>query len=135
LLLAPMVRGRRCESALPLLHAGVLLVDDVQLAAATHDLAIQRPPLDARFDLHGPAFRALAGGPAGSSSSRKRAAAPRLVPVDDATLAQIIRAQLDGNLIAGQNPDEKLTHLAGHVGQDLVAVLQAYLEHGVREGV
>src|SRR5262245_47599952 len=58
---------------------------------------------------------------------------PLLVPIDDATAAQVVRRKLHGDLVPGKDLDEMHPHLARDVGQDLVTVLQLHAEHRVRK--
>src|SRR5215831_4163247 len=48
-----------------------------------------------------------------------------LVPKRDASLAKIVRGELDAHLVAGQDPDAMLAHLAGHISDDAVTVLES----------
>src|SRR6476659_6789373 len=52
-------------------------------------------------------------------------------PIDDATPGEVVGGKLDEHLVAGQDADEVLPHLAGDVGEDLMLVLELDLEHGV----
>src|SRR5947207_3884265 len=54
-------------------------------------------------------------------------------PVRDSTPGEVVGTQLDADGVARQDADEVLSQLAGDVGQYLVPVLQAHLEHRVRE--
>src|SRR4051812_20192033 len=42
----------------------------------------------------------------------------------DAALAQVIRRQLEGDIVAGKDADVMFAHLAARVGDELVAVVQ-----------
>lgn len=53
----------------------------------------------------------------------------------DATFGHVVRAQLNGDSIAGQDPDIKLPHLAADVSQNRLAIFQLHAEPRVREGV
>src|SRR5439155_532752 len=55
------------------------------------------------------------------------------VAVDDAAARQVVRRKLDADAVAGRDADEVATHAAGSVGDELVAVLELYLEHRVRQ--
>src|SRR3954462_10565414 len=59
---------------------------------------------------------------------------PLLVPVGDATSAEVVRSELDLHLVAGEDPDVVHPHLSRDVGEDLVAVLELDTEHRVGEG-
>ncbi len=63
-----------------------------------------------------------------------RGLADLLEPVRDASAVQVVDGQLDRHLVSRQDLDVMHTHLARNVGQDLVAVFQLHLEHGVRQG-
>ena len=49
------------------------------------------------------------------------------------TLAQVIRGNFDGDGITNRNLDEELPHLAGNVGENLMAILKANCIHGRRK--
>src|SRR5690606_9515270 len=53
----------------------------------------------------------------------------------DATFAQVVRRHFNLDAVTGENTDVVLAHLAGDMGNDDVAVVQFYAEHGVRQGV
>ncbi len=55
--------------------------------------------------------------------------------VGDAALAQVVRRQFDADLVASQNADVVLAHLAGDVRGNDVPVFQLHTEHGVGQGV
>src|SRR6267143_1694867 len=65
--------------------------------------------------------------------ARRCAAERRLLlePVRDPTSGQVVGGQLHRDLVAGQDPDAVHSHLAGHVGQDLVAIVHLHPEHRV----
>lgn len=50
------------------------------------------------------------------------------------TLRKIVRRQLYGNAIPGDDTDEMLPHLAGDMSYNLMAVFKFYPELGSREG-
>src|SRR5947207_12621788 len=54
-------------------------------------------------------------------------------PVRDSTPGEVVGTQLDADRVARQDADEVLSQLAGDMGEHLVPVLQAHLEHRVRE--
>src|SRR4051812_33129956 len=56
-----------------------------------------------------------------------------LVPVDDPATRQVVRRQLHHDPVVREDADVVHTHLAADVCQDLVAVLELDLEHGVRK--
>src|SRR6266852_8425194 len=58
---------------------------------------------------------------------------PLLESIRDAAPGQVVRRQLDLDLVPGQDPDEVHPHLAGDVGQHLVAIVQLDAEHRVRQ--
>src|SRR5690349_8986586 len=55
------------------------------------------------------------------------------MPVDDPRPIQVVRRDLHPDAIAREDADPEAPHLAGHVAQDLVAVVELHPEHGVRE--
>ena len=55
-------------------------------------------------------------------------------PVRDATPGEVIGRELDADGVTGKDADEVLAQLPGDVSEHLVPVLQAHLEHRVREG-
>ena len=55
------------------------------------------------------------------------------MPIDDPAAAEVVGRHLDTHAVARQDADAVGAHLAGHVRQDLVAVVQLHPEHGVRE--
>src|SRR5687767_12264489 len=58
---------------------------------------------------------------------------PLLVPVGDATTAEVVGSELDLHTIARENSDVVHPHLPGDVCEHLVPVLELDTEHGVRE--
>ena len=50
---------------------------------------------------------------------------PLLVPINDATAAEVIRAELYNHPVVGQDPDVVHPHLAADVGQYLVPVVSS----------
>src|SRR6476469_3828319 len=58
-----------------------------------------------------------------------------LVSIGDPTSTEVVRSQLDLDLVTGKDPDVVHAHLSGDVGQHLVAVVELHPEHGVREGL
>lgn len=53
------------------------------------------------------------------------------VAEDNARLAEVVGCHLHIDLVAFENADAELAHLACRMGQDFVTVLQFHLEHGV----
>src|SRR5208337_4795119 len=53
--------------------------------------------------------------------------------VNDPPLGEVVRSDLDGHSVAGDDPDEILAHLAGNVGQDAMTIFQLDHELGVRK--
>ena len=58
-----------------------------------------------------------------------------LVAVNDTPTGQVVGRQLHDNPILGENTDVVLAHLAGNVGQHLVAVVQFDTEHRIWQGL
>src|SRR5579875_4189438 len=58
-----------------------------------------------------------------------------LVAVHNAAAVEVIRAELDGHAIAGENADEVLAHASGDMRENLVLVLELHLEQRVRQGL
>src|SRR6266571_3478993 len=70
----------------------------------------------------------------GFTGSPDRAGARRLlVAVHDPAARQVVRRELDRDLVTRQDLDEMHPHLARDVGQHLVPVLQLHAEHRVRQ--
>src|SRR4051812_8158621 len=53
----------------------------------------------------------------------------RLVTEGDPSARQIVRRDRDGDAIAGENSDAKLSHLAGGGGEQLMAVVEIDAKH------
>src|SRR3954449_5145597 len=53
--------------------------------------------------------------------------------VDDAGAVEVVGGQLHPYAVAGQDPDPEAAHLARHVPEDRVAVVELDAEHGVRK--
>src|SRR5262245_12481498 len=108
------------RSALTLLVARVRADDPHDTLSADH-LALLAPRLDRRSNLH-LALRATG------------ICAPFLLePLRDAAPREVVGGQLDLHPVSRQDPDEVHPHLARHVGEHAVAVLQLDPEHRVRE--
>src|ERR1700679_2055706 len=58
---------------------------------------------------------------------------PLLVPVNDATAAEVVRAELDDHPVVWQNPDLVHPHLPADVGEYFVPVVQLHAEEGIRQ--
>ena len=56
-----------------------------------------------------------------------------LEAVRDPAAGQIVRRQLNGDLVAREDSYEVLSHLTGNVSKDNMAVLECDTEHGIRE--
>ena len=54
-----------------------------------------------------------------------------LIAVHNTPAIQVIRTQLHRHSVARQDADEVLPHSPGHMSQNLMLILQLYLEHGV----
>src|SRR5680860_2563 len=107
-----------CHASLLPLSSLALLVarvgaDDPDRAVAADHLALLAHLLDRRTDLHADPLL--------------------LVPVGDATPAEVVGSELDLHLVAGEDPDVVHPHLPGDVGEHLVPVLELDTEHGVRK--
>jgi len=57
------------------------------------------------------------------------------MPVDDPGAVEVVRRKLAANAIAGEDPDPEAAHLAGHVTEDDVIVVELYAEHRVGQGL
>src|SRR5690606_4555927 len=83
----------------------------------------------------------MSGNPQSRFQCKKAAQRPPFVwssrrllhAVGDATLGQVVWSHLDLDAIAGQDADVVLAHATGDVGDDLVPILQADPEGGVRQ--
>src|SRR5262249_10506493 len=69
--------------------------------------------------------------PSSARIASMRASSP--MPVDDPRPIQVVGRDLDPDAIAREDADPEAPHLAGHVAQDLVAIVELHPEHGVRE--
>src|ERR1700748_2656511 len=58
---------------------------------------------------------------------------PLLVPVNDATAAQVVRAELNDHPVVRQDTDVVHPHLPADVGEYLVPVVQLHTEEGIRQ--
>src|SRR3954467_4945324 len=58
-----------------------------------------------------------------------------LMPKRDATAREIVRRHLDGDAIAGENPDAESPHLPRGRGEQFVSVLEIDAEHRARQHV
>src|SRR6266542_6274641 len=90
-----------------------------------------RPPLISASRTISP----LVSGPPGCL---RPSAAPHLAllplePVRDPAARQVVGGELHLDLVPGQDPDEVHAHLAGHVREHLVSILQLHAEHGIRK--
>lgn len=57
-----------------------------------------------------------------------------LAPIDDSPLGEVVWSQLDGDLVACENADIVLSHLARDMRCDHMAIFQLYPEGGVGQG-
>src|SRR5271165_7199844 len=64
-------------------------------------------------------------------TANSRSLASLLVPVDDATAAQVVRAESHDHPVVGQDPDVVHPHLPADVGEYLVPVVQLHAEEGI----
>src|SRR4051794_6362040 len=58
-----------------------------------------------------------------------------LVAIHDAAAVQVVRRQLDLDLVAWVDPDAEAAHLAGRVTEGFVAVFELDLEQSVGKGL
>jgi len=58
-----------------------------------------------------------------------------LVAIRDTTAGEVVRGELNLDLVAREDSDVVHPHLPGDVRQHLVAVLELHAEHGVRQGL
>src|SRR5271167_748118 len=68
-----------------------------------------------------------------SSPAPKRLGTLLLVPVNDATAAQVVRAELHNHTVIGEDPDVVHPHLPADVSEYLVPVVQLHPEEGIRQ--
>src|SRR5919197_2934285 len=121
-------RGCGRASALALLVARVVADDHDPPVTADHP-ALVADLLDARLDLHGiEVLRVSATTPPSTGCGQDL-----LVAVDDPATRQVVRRQLHHDPVVREDADVVHAHLAADVCQDLVAVLELDLEHGVRQ--
>ena len=92
-----------------------VFTDDHHVAVATDDLALLTDFLHAWADLHGLL----------TSTS--------LESVGNTTTGEVVRGELNLNLVAGENADVVHSHLAADVREHLVTVLEFDAEHRVRQ--
>jgi hypothetical protein len=55
------------------------------------------------------------------------------MPVDDPRAMEVVRRNLDAYAVAGEDADAEPPHLARHVAEHLVTVVELHAEHRVRE--
>src|SRR4051794_6506886 len=58
-----------------------------------------------------------------------------LVAVGDSASVEVVWAELDLHLVAGEDADVVAAHLARDVPEDLVVILELHLEHRVGQGL
>src|SRR5215470_13575593 len=111
----PAMRAIAAPFPLPLtlLVAGIL-ADDVHAPRPPYHLAVFAPHLHRRSHLHDASFLCSL-----------------LEAIRDASPRQVIGRELHLDLVPGKDPDEVYPHLARHVGEHLVAVVELHAEHGV----
>ena len=95
----------------------VLLVDNIEAALATYDLAVCSALLDRCSCFHLFSFFVL------------------FVTENDSAFRQIVRAHFHLYLIAGKNLNIVHTHLTRDVGCDGVTIFELDTEHCIREGL
>jgi hypothetical protein len=57
------------------------------------------------------------------------------MPVNDTRAVEVVRRELAANTVARKDPDAKAPHLAGHMAEHKVIVVEFYPEHGVGQGL
>ena len=57
------------------------------------------------------------------------------MPVDDPRAMKVVRRNLDPHAVAGEDADAEPPHLARHVAEHLVTVVELHAEHRVRKGL
>lgn len=57
------------------------------------------------------------------------------MPIDDTCAMEVVRRDLDAYAVAGEDADAEPPHLARHVAEHLVTVVELHAEHRVREGL
>jgi hypothetical protein len=57
------------------------------------------------------------------------------MPVDDPGAIQVVRGELAAHAVAREDADPEAAHLAGHVTQDHVVVVQLHAKHCVGQGL
>src|ERR1700689_1697176 len=73
---------------------------------------------------------------AAMDSISERSAMPgSAVPVDDARAVEVVGGELAAHAIPWEDADPEAPHLARHVPQDHVVVVQLHTEHRVRQGL
>ena len=102
------------QSTLTLFEARVFLVDDIELAFATNDLAIFGNSFDAALNFHCRIPLVVS----------KRCLCECLLAEDDTALGEVIGTEFDRHSIAGQNANVELSHLATDVGKDFLVVFE-----------
>src|SRR6185437_13349327 len=126
--------GHRTASCLPLalLVPGVR-ADHHDAAVATDDPALAADLLDARLDLHGELLPDGGVGRCPPTRAPGLGVTPRplLVPVNDATAAQIVGTELNDHPVIRQDTDVVHPHLPADVGEYLVPIVQLHSEEGV----
>lgn len=55
--------------------------------------------------------------------------------ISNTSFGQIVRADVNGHTISGQDADVMLSHLTGDMGDDLVIIFQFHSEHRIGQGV
>src|SRR5712692_2394615 len=119
-----------------------VLADDARHAPPLDDLAVLAPHLHRRPHLHRLDVLSLPCSSAGFARAIPlgggigRGAKPPselFEPVRDAPAGQVVGRELHLHAVARQDPDEVHPHLAAHVREHFVAVLQLHPEHRVRQ--
>ncbi len=110
-----MLGDRASPLTLSLLQPRILLVDDVTLALADHDLAIRGFTSNTAFDFH----------------AITRSSCMPSLSVDNSAFRHVIGAQLDLDLVPWKNPDVELSHPTADVGKDLLPILQLDFESSI----
>src|SRR5262249_50267571 len=131
----PAMRAIPAPLSLPLLVLR-LGADHEDRALAPDDLALVAALLDACPDFHFGTFLVTFAFPRTFLTSLPVLRSALVAdPTRDATTLQVVRTQLDQDLVPGNDAYEVHSHLPADVREDRMTVLELDLEHGVGEGL